>query len=338
MSNMTNDAAQTPIERPLLPPDASAGSSTVSDRRSRSFWEDAARTFVHNIAGMAGLVVIVLLLVIAIFAPKIAPYNYLTQNYTQLLQGPSSQHLMGTDELGRDLFSRVIISLRTGVTVATLITLFTGVIGFIVGAAGALAGSIFDAAVVWVTDALLSIPALWFAAFISVATRPTIEKWVASLATATHWGIFTTADAADYAVVVFCLGLVSWPGLARIVRGQVLALRQRDFIQAERALGATNWWIVRKHLLPNVLGQVIVTLSVTFGFSLLLEASLSFLGIGIRPPGASLGQMIADGVTRYRSAPYLVAMPGLVLALIVLAFNFVGDALNDALNPQARQR
>ncbi len=306
--------------------------------RPRSLWSDAARTFLRNKAGMAGLAVFVLLLVVAVFAPLLTPYKFLTQNYSAIMQGPSAKHLMGTDELGRDILSRVMMSVRTAVLVATLVTVISAVLGTLVGALGALIGGWVDAAATWLMDALLTVPPLWFAAFIGVATRPTITNWTTNLFSTTHWAVFKDAVLTDYLVVIGCLGLVSWAGIGRIVRGQVLALREQEFIQAERALGATNWWIVRRHIIPNVLGPVIVALSVSFGYAMLFEASLSFLGIGIRPPGASLGQMISDGIGRYRSAPHLVAMPGLVLAVVVLATNFMGDALNDALNPKARQR
>ncbi|GAC1470169.1 MAG: hypothetical protein PVSMB5_17520 [Ktedonobacteraceae bacterium] len=190
--------------------------------------------------------------------------------------------------------------------------------------------------ITWVMDALLTIPPLWFAAFINVATRPSLARLSTSLYTSTHWSFLSNTSFIDYIVVIVCLGVVSWPGIGRVVRGQVLSLREKEFIEAERALGASTWWILRHHLIPNVLGPVIVSLSVNFGYAMLLETSLSFLGIGIRPPGASLGEMISNGMGFYRSAPYLVAMPGLILALVVLAFNFLGDALNDALNPKAR--
>jgi peptide/nickel transport system permease protein len=315
------------------PPDAAA----YHPPRARSLWDDAARTFLRNKAGMCGLVIVLCLFIVAIFAPVLAPYNYLQQNYTVIMQPPSAHHLMGTDALGRDLLSRVLMSLRTAVLVATLITIIAGVFGVLLGALAGLLGGWINLVITWIMDALLTVPPLWFAAFISVATRPGLANLTAWLYQTTHWAAWQDSIVLDYLVVVSCLGVVSWPGIGRIVRGQVLSLREKEFIEAERALGASNWWIIRKHLLPNVLGPVIVALSVNFGYAMLFEASLSFLGIGIRPPGASLGQMISDGVEYYRSAPYLVAMPGLVLAVIVLAFNFVGDALNDALNPKARR-
>lgn len=312
----------------------------VSEHRApkaRSLWGDAARTFMRNRAGMSGLVVILCLFLVAVFAPILAPYNYVQQNYAVIMQSPNAHHLMGTDALGRDLLSRVLMSLRTAVLVATLITIVAGVFGVLFGALAGLLGGWINLVITWIMDALLTVPPLWFAAFISVATRPSLTNLAIWLYQTTHWNAFQNTIVLDYLVVVSCLSLVSWPGIGRIVRGQVLSLREKEFIEAERALGASTWWIICKHLVPNVLGPVIVALSVNFGYAMLFEASLSFLGIGIRPPGASLGQMISDGVGYYRSAPYLVAMPGVVLAVVVLAFNFVGDALNDALNPKARQ-
>ena len=306
--------------------------------KSRNLWGNAAQAFFRNKAGVAGFVIVIGLFFVAIFAPLLAPYDYAEQNYSAILKPPTAEHWMGTDELGRDILSRVIISLRTAVLVATLITLVAGTVGVLVGCVGALLGGWVDLAIVWVMDALLTIPTLLFAAFISVATRPLISSITTNLYSSTKWPVFRDTVMLDYLVVIGCLALVAWPGIGRLVRGQVLSLREKEFIEAEHSLGAPTWWIIRKHLIPNLLGTVIVALSINFGYSVLFEASLSFLGIGIRPPGASLGQMISDGIGRYRSAPYLVAMPGLVLALIVLAFNFVGDALNDALNPKARQR
>jgi len=340
-------AAPAPAEAPAF--DARASSDAVGRAskehaavrpraRRRSLWGDAARAFLHSKAGLVGLVVVALLLLVAVFAPLLAPYDPNAQDYYALMQGPSAAHLMGTDELGRDILSRVMLGIRTAVSVAVLITVVSGVIGVLVGAVAGMLGGVVDALIVWLIDALLTVPGLWLAAFISVATRPSVTNLAASIYAATGWSSFKDTVLIDYLVVVACLGVVSWPGLARIVRGQVLALREQQFVEAERALGASTWWTIRAHIVPNTLGSVIVALSAGFGYAMLFEASLSFLGIGIRPPGSSLGQMIADGIDRYRSAPHLVLMPGLVLVVVVLAFNFVGDALNDALNPKARRR
>jgi ABC-type dipeptide/oligopeptide/nickel transport system permease subunit len=156
--------------------------------------------------------------------------------------------------------------------------------------------------------------------------------------TATGWEFWQNAVALDFIVVFFCLSFVWWAPLGRLVRGQVLSLREKEFIEAAAAIGSSPWWITTRHVVPNVLGLVIVQMTTGFSRVMLAEASLSFLGIGIQPPGASLGNMIASGISTWRSDPHLVAMPGLTLAVIIVAFVFAGDALNDALNPRIRER
>jgi peptide/nickel transport system permease protein len=306
--------------------------------KPRSLWGDAARTFAKNKAGMLGLVVACIVFLTAIFAPWVVPYDYAEQDWDHLREPPSRAHIMGTDVLGRDIFSRVIFSIRTAVLVAFIVTFSTALIGVLVGAMGALIGGWVDALVVWIMDGLLNFPALWLAAFISVVTRPTITRLTEGWYEQSGWEALKSTVLLDYLVVFSALSFVWWAGLSRLVRGQVLSLREKEFVEAQRAIGASPWWITTRHLVPNVLGQVIVQMSTGFGRAMLVESSLSFLGIGIRPPGASLGQMINAGSSLWRSDTHLVAMPGLTLALIVLAFVFVGDGLNDALNPRARER
>ena len=306
--------------------------------KPRSLWGDAARTFARNKAGIVGLVVACLVLLIAIFAPWIAPYDHVEQDWDHLREPPSPSHIMGTDALGRDLFSRVIMGIRTALFVAVIVTVTTSVIGVLVGAMGALIGGWVDALTVWIMDGLLNFPSLWLAAFINVVTRPTIGRLAENIHGATGWEFMADTVVLDYLIVFSCLSLVWWAGLGRLVRGQVLSLREKEFIEAQRAIGASPWWITTRHLVPNVLGQVLVQMSTGFGRAMLAESSLSYLGIGIRPPGASLGKMIFDGMSTWRADTHLVAMPGLTLALIVMAFVFVGDGLNDALNPRARER
>jgi ABC-type dipeptide/oligopeptide/nickel transport system permease subunit len=306
--------------------------------KPRSLWGDTARTFARNKAGMAGLVVACLVMLIAILAPWVAPYDHLEQDWDHLREPPSAAHLMGTDAVGRDLLSRVLMGIRTAVLVAVIVTFTTAVVGVLVGAMGALIGRWVDAIVVWVMDGLLNFPTLWLAAFINVLTRPTIRRVARQIYESTHWNWLQDPVALDYLVMFGCLSFVWWAGLGRLVRGQVLSLREKEFIEAQRAIGASPWWVTTRHLVPNVLGQVIVQMSTGFGRAMLAESSLSFLGIGIRPPGASLGKMIFDGTATWRSDPHLVAMPGLTLAIIIMSFVFVGDALNDALNPRVRER
>jgi ABC-type dipeptide/oligopeptide/nickel transport system permease subunit len=306
--------------------------------KPRSLWRDAARAFSRNRAGMFGLVIAILFFLIAIFAPWLAPYDHLDQDWEALRQPPSREHPLGTDELGRDLLSRIMMGIRTAVLVAVIMTGISTVIGVSVGTIGTFVGGWVDTGLVWLMDALLNFPTIWLAAFISVATRSTISRLAESAYEMTGWEAVRNPVVLDYLLVFGVLAFVSWPGLGRLVRGQVLSLREKEFIEAQRAIGASTWWIATRHLMPNVLGVAVVSLSATFGGAMLAESSLSFLGIGIRPPGASLGNMIASSVGVWRSYPHLVLMPGLTLSIGVLAFNFIGDALNDALNPRARER
>ena len=323
---------------PQVQPSDEPESTDYELRRTRSIWQDALRTFSKNKAGMVGLAVACAILIIALFAPLIAPHDYLQQNWERLREGPSWDHFMGTDSVGRDLFSRVLMGVRTAVLVAITTALITTIIGVMLGATAALVGGWVDNVIVWIMDALLNFPALWLAAFVSAVSRPMFAQLTANLFELTQLSVFRDSVFLDYVVVFGALSLVWWPGLGRLVRGQVLSIRNKEFIEAQRAIGSSNWWIITRHLVPNVLGQVIVQMTTGFGFAMLAESSLSFLGIGIRPPGASLGQMIFAGMASWRLEPHLVAMPGLVLAVTVISFIFVGDALNDALNPRVRDR
>ena len=317
---------------------ASMATPMFRTAKPRSLWQDAGRTFLRNRAAVIGLVIVGITLLIAIIAPWIAPYDYIEQDWEHIREGPSSLHWMGTDAIGRDLFSRVIMGIRTAVVVGIMVSVMIAVIGVLVGSLGAFLGGRVDAMVVWITDGLLNFPFLWLAAFVSVVTRPLMAEFTSYLYSVTSWEIFKNPVMFDYAVVFFCLAFVWWGPLARLVRGQVLSIREKEFIEAQKAIGAPPWWVTTRHLAPNVMGVVIVQISTGIGRVMLAESALSFLGIGIQPPGASLGNLISTGMSSWRSDPHLVAMPALTLSVIILGFILVGDGLNDALNPRIRER
>jgi peptide/nickel transport system permease protein len=253
-------------------------------------------------------------------------------------QGPTWQHWFGTDELGRDFLSRILYGARTAFLVATMVTIVGGTLGILLGAIAALSERWVGGAIMRLTDVVLAFPHLLLATFANATLRPRVQEGIASLHDATGLGVFGGKLIGDYLVVFGSLALVSWPGLARLVRGQVLTLKHAEFVEAARVSGASERWIITRHLVPNILGVVIVSLTVGFGAAMLLESALSYLGVGIQPPGASWGAMINENLAMWRYKPHLVLVPGGVLAVVIFAFNFFGDGLNDALNPRSRRR
>jgi ABC-type dipeptide/oligopeptide/nickel transport system permease subunit len=282
--------------------------------------------------GMVGLTIALLFFAMAIFGPFLAPHDPNFQIYTEVNKGPSWNHLLGTDELGRDMLSRVLAAARTGCLVATLATTISVALGTILGTIAGYFGGAADAVISRLIDFVQAFPYLLLAVFTSATVGPFINK---------HLGDAGDGSASlmiQYVVVVSSLGLVLWGGPARLIRGQLLSLREREFVAAARAEGARPWWLMRKHLIPNAVGPLIVTASLNFGGALLLEAALSFLGIGIQPPASSLGAMINQNLAQWRYNPRLILVPTLVLAFVLVGFSLLGDALNDALDPRRKGR
>ena len=209
---------------------------------------------------------------------------------------------------------------------------------FLVGSLAGFFGGWVDALIMRISDVLFAFPGLLFAFFVAATIKPSIIKWVKSIEVSIGMKGLARSGFVDYLVVVTALSVVGWPGLARLVRGQFLSLKEREFTEAARAVGVTSWGIMTRHLLPNAMPPVVVALSMGMGGTILSEAILSFLGLGIQPPAPSWGAMIYDNYSFWRSpvAPVLLWLPGFIIGAIVFAFNFIGDGLNDALNPQVR--
>jgi ABC-type dipeptide/oligopeptide/nickel transport system permease subunit len=300
-------------------------------QRQRNLWIDAWYSFVRNRLALAALIFILFVLLAAIFGPMISPYSYTKQDLFNVAQPPSADHWFGTDALGRDFLTRIMMGGRTAFLVAVVVTGVTATLGILIGAFSAFRGGLTDSVIMRFTDVIISFPHLLLAMFIAGTVRPQIARVTNDIS----W--LRRSTMLDYLTVFGALAIVSWPWYARLVRGQVLSLSQMEFIEAERMIGASTSRIIRHHLVPNAIGPVIVAASVSFGQAMLLESSLSFLGIGIKPPGASWGNMISDALISWRQQPFLLAMPGIVLSLVVLAFNFLGDGINDALNPRDRR-
>jgi peptide/nickel transport system permease protein len=276
-------------------------------------WNTAAALGRRNLLASAGMVLVAVFVVFALFAPWIAPQNPSNIDLPSRLQPPSGAHWFGTDELGRDIFSRVIygarISMLVGGSVVAGSLLLGLVLGSIAGYYGGLADRFFN---VIVMNAFLSFPGILLAIAFVAFLGP---------------GIFNL-------ILALCIG--GWVGYARLVRAQVLAVKEKEFVEAARALGASDWRIVTRHILPNIIQPVIVQAAIGMAGAVLAEATMSFLGLGVPPPTASWGSMLNDGRAHLFDAPHLVLFPALAVMLAVLSFNFIGDALRDYMDPRSR--
>lgn len=280
--------------------------------KSRSWWGLAWWRFRHNRIGVIGLAILILLIVGGVAAPLLSPYD---PDKVELgdefrLQPPSLEHRFGTDHLGRDMWTRTLYGTRVSLSVAflaTTISIFTGVM---VGSLAGFYGGLIDGFLMRMVDVLLSMPTFFVIVILqAVVANPGIGN-----------------------VIVF-IGITSWMTTSRVVRGQILVEREKDYVTAARSVGASGWWIMIRHLLPNIMAVVIVAASLQVGAAILLEAALSYLGFGVQLPTASWGSMLNES-RRFLSMGFWMAFyPGIFLCVTVLAFNFVGDGLAGALNP-----
>jgi peptide/nickel transport system permease protein len=307
---------------------------TDADVRVRNVWVEAWRRLRRNTLSMVGLVIIVLFLFAAIFGRWLAPYDFLEQNIGNQLQPPSAEHWLGTDALGRDIFSRLLYGARTAAIVAFTTTTISLCIGVLVGTTAGFLGGRTDQSLMWLTDVTMSIPSLLLAMLINTALKRPIANWFDDMYTETGNPFFLNTLWLDFVIVFGALALISWPGYARLIRGQVLGISKTVYVESARAVGATTPRVMLRHIVPNAIGPLVVAVTAGIGGVLVLESSLSFLGIGIQPPNASWGSMLSDSLSLWRSAPHLMVFPAMTIGIILLGFTFFGDGLNDALNPR----
>lgn len=314
------------------PAAASQKGLTTQTVRSRSRWWDFWRRFARNPLAVLGLFIVLGMVFTGVFAPWLAPYDPNAVNYAEVEQMPSLRHLLGTDDHGRDQFSRIIWGARTAIIVAPSATIVGLVLGLLLGSLAGYSGGWVDSLIMRVADVMFAFPGLLFAILIAATIEPRVEGWILQFE---NLESFVKAGYAELLVVILALSLVGWAGLARLIRGQILTLKEEQFVEAARAIGVKPLKIIVRHLLPNALAPIIVSISMGFGSAILFETTLSFLGIGINPPTPSWGIMIRQNLNfwRHPAAPVLLWFPGLVVASLVFAFNFVGDGLHEALNP-----
>jgi oligopeptide transport system permease protein len=305
-------------------PAASADTSALADIAKpavgRSLWVDALRRLARNRLALLGAAIILAITLAATFAPLLAPYSYSKIFSGHIIADPSRSHLFGTNLSGQDTFSRVIYGARNSLAVGIFVQVIILAIGVSVGGAAALGGKRADALLMRLTDVVYAFPDLLFVIMLQqVLSGTAIANYVG--------GLF---------VVFLAIGLVGWVNLARLVRGQMLSLREQDFVVAAEALGATRLRIFSRHLLPNTMGPVIVSLTFGVPSAIFTEATLSFIGIGVRPPLADWGNMIYDGYGAVLATPWPIFFPAAALAITFLSFQFLGDGLRDALDPRTR--
>lgn len=289
------------------------GVTDVADlAAARPLRKDIWRRFKRNRLAMVGLVIVLLLVVAAIFAPLIAPYGIAERDSGHFREAPSMQHLFGTDTVGLDVFSRVIYGARVSLKIGLSATAIALVIGLLLGATSGFFGGIIDTLIMRITDIFLAIPYIVLAvAIASVMGR-------------------------SENTVILVLGLTGWLGIARIVRSSFLSLKQLEYVEAARALGYSKRRIMFRHILPNALQPIIVYGTIAIGSVILSEAALSFLGVGPTYPTPAWGLMVSDAKGVLSVAPHMLFFPGMAIFLTVLAFVFVGDGLRDALDPKLK--
>jgi oligopeptide transport system permease protein len=282
-------------------------------RPSLNYWQDAWRRLKRNKLAMAGLVVLVILTILAIVAPFVSSYDYETQHLKEINLKPSSAHFFGTDDFGRDLWVRVWWGTRISLFIGIAAALLDLIVGVIYGGVAAYYGGRVDSIMQRIIEVIYSIPFLLLTILLMMTLGPGIKS------------------------IIIAYAITGWVTMARLVRGQMLVLKEQEFVLAARTLGASPFRIIFKHLIPNVLGVIIVQITFVVPTAIFVEAFLSFIGLGIRPPLASLGNLLNDGAHYMRYQPHRLLFPAVMFSLILLSFNLLGDGLRDALDPKMRK-
>lgn len=283
-------------------------------RPSETYWQDVWRRMKQNKVAVISLAILTLLILLSIFGPMLSKFDYRTNNISMLDKPPSSLHWFGTDGLGRDLFVRVLYGMRISLSVGIVSAIINLVIGVIYGGISGYYGGRTDNIMMRIVDILYSIPVTLYVILLMVVLGE-----------------------AKLTNTFIALGISYWVGMARMVRGQVLTLKQQEFILAAKALGAGNNRLMLRHLIPNCMGPIIVTLTMSIPAAIFTEAFLSYIGLGVSAPMASLGVLCNEAVQTYRTYPFQLFFPAITLCIIMISFNLFGDGLRDALDPKMRK-
>ncbi|MHB1405117.1 MAG: ABC transporter permease [Desulfitobacteriaceae bacterium] len=282
-------------------------------RPSLTYWQDAWMRLKKHKLAMTGLVIIGILIVLAIVGPYLNPFDYHENHLDKTYTPPGSEYWFGSDSLGRDLFTRIWYGARISLSIGIVTALITFVVGVFYGGISGLIGGRVDNIMMRIVEILWGIPFLLYVILLMIVLEPGLKT------------------------IFIALGAVYWLRMARIVRGQVLSLKNQEYVLAAKALGASNWRILTRHLIPNAMGPIIVEVTLSVPEAIFSEAFLSFLGLGVSVPMASWGVLANEGIGAYRSYPWLITFPAFFISLTMLAFNFLGDGLRDALDPKMRK-
>ena len=293
----------------------SGGSDPMSEIGEAETWKDQVKTLIRqNKLAAASAVLILLIILAAVFAPFVAPYDHLAQSLTDRLQTPSMAHWLGTDELGRDVLSRIIFGARISLTIGLVPTLISMAIGTVLGLCAGVYGGKVDFVIMRLADVMLAFPSLLLAMVVMYTMGGGLIN------------------------IFIALSLINWASTARVVRSQTLSLKEKEYVEAARSIGVSRWTIMFRHILPNCLPSLIVLFTLNIPSAILSEASLSFLGVGAQPPSASWGLMAVRGKKYLFSEPWLCIAPSVAIMIVVLAFNFLGDGLRDVLDPYLKEQ
>lgn len=282
-------------------------------RPSETYWQDVWRRLKLNKVAMISLILIIVLVLIAAIGPLLSKFDYRYQDTKSLSLAPSSVHWFGTDDLGRDLYVRTLYGARISLIVGIVSALINFVIGIVYGGISGYYGGKIDNIMMRIVDVLYAIPVVLYVILLMVVMGSGLQN------------------------IFIALGISYWVGMARMVRGQVLQFKQQEFILAAKAIGEMDLKILIKHLIPNAMGQIIILLTMSIPSAIFTEAFLSFIGLGVSAPMASLGVLCNDAVSSFRTYPYQLFFPAMTICLIMLAFNLFGDGLRDALDPKMRK-
>jgi ABC-type dipeptide/oligopeptide/nickel transport system permease subunit len=285
---------------------------TLSGADSESLVREVWHVLRKDKAALFGLVVIAGVTLLAILAQNVAPYDPSRQVLSELLNGPSAAHLLGQDELGRDVLSRILFGTRVSLLVGASVVAASLSVGIILGTISGYFGGKTDLIIMRLVDIFLSFPGIILAVGAVAVVGPGLQN------------------------VIVALIVINWPSYTRVMRGEVLRVKGNSYVAASKGMGASSFWIIRKHVVPSAISPMIVLATIGFGYAVLAEAGLSFLGLGVQPPAPTWGGMVSEGVSYVLNAPYIAIFAGFAIAITVLSFNLLGDGLRDALDPSLR--